>query len=216
MVAGGAAIAVLAAAPWAAAHAGADPAPASTTPLTCQATAVSVSAANAAPPPGCVTDFKHLPGIEEKLGPIQLRLKAVAGGTEWHPTGRGRGDLVSGEAGADLADLRLQLGGLVITADAVRSYAVVACLPTTSVPQLQSASVLVNLRLDGRLPAVGDRPMSIPLPGIGVLHLNQRTVADGVLTQRALWLTGPLLGEGLVIGESRVGAAPGACGTAGA
>jgi len=184
--------------------------------MTCSATAVTVSGANAAPPPGCVTDFKHLPGINTHLGPIGLRLAVVAGATEWHPTGRGLGDRVSGEAGADLADLRLTLGKLVITADAVRSYASVSCMTGNAVPQLQGHSVLVNLRFDGKPPPVGDDPVAIPLLGIGVLHLNEQIVWNGVLTQRALWLTGPLLGEGVVIGESKVGATPGACATSGA
>src|ERR1700709_1121494 len=105
MAVGGAAIAVLATAPWAAATVGADSAPAS--PITCQATGVAVSAANPAAPPTCVTDLKHVPGLNLHLGLIGLRVQALAGGTESHPTGRGRGDRVSGEAGADLADLRL-------------------------------------------------------------------------------------------------------------
>jgi hypothetical protein len=211
MAVGGAAIAVLAAAPWAAANVGADPAPAST--ITCQATGVAVSAANPAAPPTCVTDLKHVPGLDERLGLIGLRVQALAGATQWHPSGRGRGDRVSGEAGADLADLRLTVGGLMITADAVRSYALVACRPGDGVAHLEGHSVLVDLRLGGKPPGVGGASVTIPLPGIGVLYLNHQTVSNGVLTQRALWLTGPLLGEGVVIGESRVGATSAACAT---
>jgi hypothetical protein len=123
---------------------------------------------------------------------------------------------MSGEAGADLADVRLRVGGLLITADAVRSYALAACLNGVSTPHLEGHSVLVNLALDGKPPAVGGASMTIPLPGIGTLYLNHQSVVNGVLTQRALWLTGPLLGEGVVIGESKVGAASGACAVSGA
>jgi hypothetical protein len=174
---------------------------------------VAVSAANPAAPPTCVTDLKHVPGLNLHLGLIGVRVQALAGGTQWHPTGRGRGDRVSGEAGADLADLRLTVGGLMITADAVRSYALAACPTGASLPHLEGHSVLVDLRLDGKPPGVGGASMTIPLPGIGVLYLNHQTVSNGVLTQRALWLTGPLLGEGVVIGESKVGATPEACAT---
>jgi len=104
-----------------------------------------------------------------------------------------------GRRGADLADLRLTLGKLVITADAVRSYASVSCMTGNAVPQLQGHSVLVNLRLDGKPPPVGDDPVAIPLLGIGVLPSQRanrverrahpaRAVADrGPLLRRGAW-----------------------------
>jgi RTX calcium-binding nonapeptide repeat (4 copies) len=105
----------------------------------------------------------------------------------------------------------LTVSGVTVSADAVQASATVSC--ATGSPRASGRSSVVGLMVGGRRIAVpgNDRPLRLSVPLVGTISLNQTRMIGGELTQRALVVDSPTLGE-MVLGEAVAGATGQPCG----
>ena len=104
------------------------------------------------------------------------------------------------EAGATNATIGVSGLLLPLNVQVLTSRARVGCDGTT--PTLSGSSQVVGLKIPGRSLISTSSPVTIPIPLLGSIKINHTTVANGKLTQRALWVD--LAGEMLdiVVGRS--------------
>ena len=95
---------------------------------------------------------------------------------------------------ASVSNPKVDLGGLVVEAQAVDASATATC--TNGASKLTGASRVVGLTINGQSVQVppGDAPVDIPLGPLGTVSLNQQTTdaARGTITRRAIAITTPL------------------------
>ena len=145
---------------------------------------------------------------------VTLGLSALDAATVLSPADLGRapavGDHAAAAAGA--ARVTVRIGLTTVTLGVLQARAGATCVATGSglEPALTGWSSVGTASISTGLAttplAVGDRPLSLPIVGIGVLHLNATLGEPGAVTQRALWFestTGLL--PSIVVGEARAG-----------
>ncbi len=104
------------------------------------------------------------------------------------------------EAGATNASVGVSGLPTPVTVQVLSSQASVSCNGTT--PVLNGSSHVENLQVAGNPPITTSAPMTISLGALGSIKINHTTLANGKLTQRALWVD--LTGEqfDVVVGRS--------------
>ena len=119
-------------------------------------------------------------------------------------TGADPGGVPGGQAEASVASVVLTVGAHRIEANLLRARANSFCNPATHTPGFTGSSSLAQLTIDGGPPRNVGGPKTIPVGSL-TLHLNRQTVSGGVITQRALELSGPGA-NGVVLAEAVAGA----------
>jgi hypothetical protein len=110
------------------------------------------------------------------------------------------GGVQGADADASVNNTTITLGGAVIKAQVLTSHADVRCGPNG--PVLSGSSKVVGLNLNGTPINVIDQPVTIPANPLVVIAINEQTVSNGTLTQRALHVFSPLLGADVVVSEA--------------
>ena len=64
-------------------------------------------------------------------------------------------------------------------------------------------SRIATLVINGKPYAVGDQPLSIPLPGIGGVYVNQRVVSGSLVDAKTVFVDLPGTALDVVVGESK-------------
>ncbi len=114
------------------------------------------------------------------------------------------GGVAGGQADASVASAVVTVGGLRIKTGLLRSQADSFCTRENHNPGLIGSSRVAYVRINGGPPLdIGSGPVKIPL-GLVTLYVNRKTVAGGVITQRALELRGPG-GASVVLAEAVAG-----------
>lgn len=147
----------------------------------------------------CADDSKGLVG-PLAIGPVTVSGVATA-----------RTDSSPGGAHAESAVTRAGIGiGPGITADVLTSRADVGCV--NGQPSFSTAGEVVALRIGGTLIAIppGGGPLTVPIPLVGTLYLNEVVTGPGRVTRRALRLDTLLVD--VVIAESTVNVEGNPCG----
>ena len=108
------------------------------------------------------------------------------------------------DAQAGAADAVITIPGApTIRASALTSRAAATCGTGTAAPTLSGSSNVLFLQIGDGDPIINvSEPQTIPLPGGGNVFLNQQTVANNEVTQRALRVEVPGVGT-VTIAESR-------------
>ena len=109
------------------------------------------------------------------------------------------------EAHVATAVVNLPLLGLNIQVAGVQTTAAASVGATCSAITLNSTSVVAALIINGKPYAIGANPISIPLPGLGGIYVNQRVVSGGTITSRGVFVDLPGTALDVVIAESKVG-----------
>jgi Ca2+-binding RTX toxin-like protein len=120
-----------------------------------------------------------------------------------------RGAASGGSSLASIAHPIVNLGALVVEANAVQAFATTGCNGTT--PVHSGGSKVVELIINGNaitIPA-DNAPFDLDLGPLGHLYLNQQVVEGGNLIQRAVFITTPL-GD-VALAEAIAGFGPTAC-----
>jgi 6-phosphogluconolactonase (cycloisomerase 2 family) len=163
-----------------------------------------------APLSPCLVDQRNLYG----LAPTPVGGATVSASILDAYTSQGPADLESAPpaagdhagAYARVAKLLITYGAPLIAARLVTASAHATCTAVEDTRQpakLTGASQVVGLVIDGQPVNSGSVPQDIALAGGVTLHINNTTIANGVLTQRAIWLQTPL-GD-TVLGEAVAG-----------
>jgi hypothetical protein len=158
----------------------------------------------------CKSDLQSVGGLNLVLTPAipllhvpanAIQLGLIQGATQTFPL-----VLPGGSAAqANVANAAISLLGLTITVAGLRSQAGSQLLSCTSPAVLHGDSYIAQLTLNGKALTVLDKPITIPLLGLGNLYLNQTVVVGNTITQRALFLDLPGTALDVVLGESFAG-----------
>lgn len=105
---------------------------------------------------------------------------------------------------ADVADATVTLPGLTLSVKGVHTEAKSTISATsctdTSVSGLSRIATLV---INGKQYVIGDQPISIPIPGVGGVYVNQRVVSGSLIIQRAVFVDLPGTALDVVVAESK-------------
>lgn len=157
----------------------------------------------------CRTQVDQLATVNQVIGnalpwPLSalnstLKATAVGGSTVSGPTFAGA------EAHVATAAINIPSLGLSLAVTGVQTTASAALGDSCGERTLNGTSVIGGLVLNGGVLVIGDQPVSIPLPGLGGLYLNQRVVEGNTIIQRAVFLDLPGTALDVAIAESKAG-----------
>lgn len=105
-------------------------------------------------------------------------------------------------ATARVVNARVNVLGLVIGVGALESLARVGAPCGES---QGGYSFIAALTVNGRLVFQGNRPATIPLPGLGAIYANQTVTEGNTVTQRALFIDLPGTALDIALGEAKAG-----------
>jgi hypothetical protein len=111
---------------------------------------------------------------------------------------------------ANTGEVQLQIGnsisGLSLTAGSASSFAHASLEPCPSTASLEGGSSVGTLLVNGT-GYDGAQSQTINVPGVATISVNQQTVTNSTITQRALDIKLTALNEEIVIAESSAGGA---------
>lgn len=131
----------------------------------------------------------------EKLVPGPVTADALNGKTD--------AGARSAAAAADVLDATVRLPGLTLSAKGVHSEASSAIGRSCSDVDARASSRIATLVVNGKPYAVGEDALSIPVPGVGGVHVNQRTVDGSLAHARVVFVDLPGTALDVTIGESK-------------
>lgn len=105
---------------------------------------------------------------------------------------------------AKVTALDIRVGTTVISVKLLHAEAAVTCDGFAAfglAPKIASSSFVDSLNINGVPTIVGSTPTDIPIPLVGVLHLNHTSATASSVVQRALWLESDL--ADVVVSEAK-------------
>jgi hypothetical protein len=130
---------------------------------------------------------------------LDIHARALAAATSFTDPGIEDATLAQGIALTGEVDIGDLVSAEVLVAEARVDSAGGSC-------ELQGFSFVGAARVLGRPIRIVDGPMEVPIPGVGILHLNASIVEPDRITRRALWLEShqDLFGD-VVVAEATAG-----------
>jgi len=113
-------------------------------------------------------------------------------------------------ADASVATVKIIAGLHTISANALSAHAQATCPIPGGAPALSASGLTAQLLIDGKA-TNANQSVDIPLLGGFIVHINSTTTANGVITRRALWVSGPNLD--VVVAEAVAGTVGNPCAT---
>jgi Ca2+-binding RTX toxin-like protein len=147
----------------------------------------------------CASQSTSVVSVPPPLGAV-LGLKAATALTSVSATG------VTAQSGVVAPVFVGLFGGIQVTS--LTAQAQDRCVSGSATPS--SSSQVLGLTVNGKSYGTISTPLTVSIPLVGTLYLNQTVSGNGNVAQRALELSG-LDGTDLVLGEASVGAAGNPC-----